>query len=136
MDGSSFESNDWEKVASAGEKAIRKWINEQMRNTSCLVVLIGSQTAGRDWINYEIEHAWTEKKGVLGVYIHNLVGSNGKRSEMGPNPFDDVSIGELRLSEVVPTYNPPSEESNEVYDYIRRNLDSWISEAIEIRRSN
>jgi hypothetical protein len=135
MDGSSFESNDWEKISNTGDEAVKKWINKQMKKAACLVVLIGSQTAGRDWINYEIEHAWAEGKGVLGVYIHKLVGSNGKQAEMGSNPFEYFSIGERGLSEVVSVYNPPFEESSDVYEYIRRNMDSWIFQAIEIRRS-
>ena len=43
-----------------------------MQGTSCLVVLIGAQTAGRNWINYEIEKAWRERKGIAGIFIHKL----------------------------------------------------------------
>jgi hypothetical protein len=133
MDGWSFDSNDWEKLATAGENAIKKWINRQMRHKWCIVVLIGSDTADRHWVNYEIEHAWTERKGVLGVYIHNLRDPSGQ-ARIGQNPFDYVSIGERKLSEIVRTYDPPFAESKQVYGYIRRNLDSWIEEAIETRR--
>ena len=46
--------NDWETITRAGDDAIKKWINEQMKYRSCTIVLIGSNTAVRKWINYEI----------------------------------------------------------------------------------
>jgi hypothetical protein len=56
-------SNDWEDVKKGGDKAIKRWIDEQMKNKSCAVVLIGYGTAGRKWINYEIEKAWEDGGG-------------------------------------------------------------------------
>lgn len=32
-----------------------------MKYRSCVVVLVGSETASRPWIQYEIEHAWKGK---------------------------------------------------------------------------
>ena len=49
--------NGWETVTKGGDGAIRKWIDDQMRGRSCVVVLVGSKTAGRKWINYEIQKA-------------------------------------------------------------------------------
>ena len=46
--------NDWETVTGRGDAAIEKWIKDQMSGRSCAVVLIGQNTAGRKWINYEI----------------------------------------------------------------------------------
>ena len=39
--------NDWEAIIRGGDAAIRNWINGQMAVRSCVVVLIGSHTAGR-----------------------------------------------------------------------------------------
>ena len=64
--------NDWETVTGGGETAIKKWIDDQMYGKSCVIVLIGSQTSGRKWIKYEIEKAWDDHRGLLGIYIHNL----------------------------------------------------------------
>ena len=50
-------SNEWEDVAAGGDAAIQKWIDEQMFGKSCNIVLIGSQTAGRKWVNYEFTKA-------------------------------------------------------------------------------
>jgi hypothetical protein len=51
------------------------------------VVLIGPATAGRKWINYEINKAWTDNKGVVGIHIHNLKDRFGNQSAKGANPF-------------------------------------------------
>ena len=51
--------NDWESVTRGGDATIRNWIGGQMHGKSCSIVLIGSQTAGRKWINYEVEKAWS-----------------------------------------------------------------------------
>ena len=45
--------NDWETVTKGGAAAIKKWIAAQMHGRSCTVVLVGTNTAGRKWINHE-----------------------------------------------------------------------------------
>ena len=61
--------NAWEEITSGGDKAIQKWIDDQLSGRSCAVVLIGRQTANRKWIDYEIKKAWNDKKGLVGIYI-------------------------------------------------------------------
>lgn len=127
--------NDWESVKKGGDKAIQKWIDDQLSGRSCAVVLIGAKTAGRKWINYEIEKAWSDGKGVLGVYVHNLKDSAEKQSTKGSNPFDEFTIdsGRKKLSSVVKAYDPPYVTSTNVYKHIADNLADWIEEAIKIR---
>lgn len=128
--------NDWETVKKSGEKAIQKWIDEQLNGRSCTIVLIGSETAGRKWINYEIEKSWNDGKGVVGVYIHNLKDFSGKQSTKGNNPFLDFNMSNgSKLSDVVKAYDPPYYDSKHVYGHISSNLSSWIEEAIQIRNS-
>ncbi|MDR2251725.1 MAG: TIR domain-containing protein, partial [Endomicrobium sp.] len=50
--------NDWETVKRGGDIAIKRWIDDNMSGCSCLVVLIGENTAERKWVRYEIERAW------------------------------------------------------------------------------
>jgi Thoeris protein ThsB, TIR-like domain len=128
-------SNDWEEVKKGGDKAIEEWIAKEMNSKSCLVVLIGSATAGRRWVNHEITKAWNDKKGVVGVYIHNLKNLAGVQSSKGANPFTGhtiTSTGET-LSSIVRAYDPPYTTSTYVYDHIKENLESWVEEAITIR---
>lgn len=130
--------NDWETVTKGGDDAIKKWINGQLVGKSCAIVLIGANTVGRKWINYEITRAWDEKKGVFGIYIHNLKDNDKKQSFKGGNPFDQFTLGTngTKLSTVVKAYDPPYSDSTEVYGYIKDNLSGWIEAAIKIREAN
>jgi len=125
--------NDWEKIKKGGDVAIKTWIDGQLAGKSVAVVLIGSQTAGRKWIKYEIENAWNSKKGVLGIYVHNLKDSAGLKSSKGRNPFEDFNIGGKKLSSIVQVYDPPFSNSTNVYKHISDNIAQWIETAIEIR---
>ena len=90
---SSASDNDWETVKKGGDAAIKKWISGQMRNRTCTVVLVGSKTANRKWINHEIRKSWIDGMGVVGIHIHGLRNSDGYISKKGKNPFDSLEIG-------------------------------------------
>jgi hypothetical protein len=125
--------NDWEAVKRGGDAAIERWINGQLDGTSCAVVLIGTDTAGRKWINHEIVTAWKAKKGLVGVYIHGLKDLKGNQATQGKNPFAGFNINGVGLDSIVKAYNPPSWDSKQVYKHINDNLAAWIEEAIAIR---
>lgn len=129
--------NDWETVKKGGEAAIQKWIDDQLNGRSCAIVLIGAETAGRKWINYEIGKAWNEGKGVLGIHIHNLKNSEGRQSSKGANPFEGFTMDrdKSKLSSIVKTYDPPGYDSASVYAHIKANLSDWVEEAIRIRNN-
>ena len=127
--------NDWEEVKRGGDKAIKRWIDGQIKGKSCAIVLIGSNTSGRKWINYEIKKAWEDGKGVVGIYIHNLKDQDGNQSAKGANPFYRLSLNGKRLSTVVKAYDPPYKLSNKVYDHIKDNIADWVEEAIQIRKN-
>lgn len=65
-------ANEWETVKKGGEAAIEKWIDDNMKYRSCVVVLIGEETSKRPWVQYEIKKAWKDGKGLLGIHINNL----------------------------------------------------------------
>lgn len=127
--------NKWEEVKKGGEKAIQKWIDDNLYNRTCTIVLIGSETASRKWIDYEIEKSWNDKKGVLGIYIHGLKDSNQSQGIKGANPFDKFNVKGTTFSSIAKTYNPPYSASTDVYNYIKENIDSWVEEAIRIRNN-
>lgn len=123
--------NDWETVKRGGETSIKKWIDENLKYKSCLVVLIGTQTANRKWVNYEIEKAWNDGKAVLGIYIHNLKCPRNGTCTQGANPFEQFTMKDNRkLSSVVKCYNP---KSYDTYNDIKNNLEDWVEEAIANR---
>jgi hypothetical protein len=129
--------NDWETISKGGDAAIQRWITDQLSGKSCAVVLIGSATAGRKWIKYEIEKAWNDKKGVVGIYVHNMKDASGNQSSKGRNPFEDFTMKDdgKKLSSIVKTYDPPYTTSTYVYDHIKDNIDAWTEEAISIRNN-
>lgn len=61
-------ANKWEEVTKGGNKAIEKWIDDNMSGKSCVIVLVGENTANRKWINYEIKKHGM-KDGVFWEYI-------------------------------------------------------------------
>lgn len=130
--------NEWEKITSAGDDAIKRWINEQMKYRSCTVVLVGSKTANRKWINCEIVKSWNDDMGVVAIYIHGLKNSQGYIAEKGENPFDYVTYGDTgkKLSAIVKCYNPTGANSKEKYDWISRYISNAVEEAIKIRNNN
>lgn len=127
--------NDWETITKGGDSAIQRWIDSQMQNRSCAVLLIGSNTSGRKWINYEIKKAWESNKGLVGINIHRLLDRNSQSSMKGSNPFGNFHLNGKSMSSVVKVYDPPYLNSKDVYNYIKMNISKWIEEGIEIRRS-
>ncbi len=130
--------NDWETVTGGGDKKIKDWIAGQMKGRTCTVILVGSNTADRKWINHEIKESWDKGMGVLAIHIHNITDSNDKQSSKGSNPLYYVTHGptKKRLSTIAKTYDPPRTTSKGVYGYISDNIEDWIDEAIKIRKAN
>jgi hypothetical protein len=126
-------SNKWEEVTKGGDKAIEKWIDDNMSGKSCVIVFVGEKTAGRKWIKYEIKKAWDEGRGIFGINVHNLKDSEGNQANKGRNPFEDFTIEKTAMSSIVKCYNPPYTTSTNVYDYIKEYIEDWIEEAINIR---
>ena len=84
--------NDWEAVKRGGDAAIRRWIKDQMNGRSCTVVLVGTDTANRKWINYEIVESWKQGMGIVGVHIHGLKDAERRTARAGDNPFEHVEL--------------------------------------------
>ena len=128
--------NGWEQVKSGGDPAVERWIAREMSGKQCLVVLIGSATAGRRWVNYEIQKAWTDGLGAVGIHIHHLVDLNLRTSTKGRNPFATFTLGTTKtpMSSVVRTYDPAGRTSGDVYNTIKDNVASWIDDAVRTRR--
>lgn len=127
--------NNWETITQGGNGAIKRWIDGQLSGKSCVIVLIGNKTAGRKWIDYEIETAWNEGEGLLGIYVHNLKDRRGAQSTKGDNPFSRFTVGDRRLSGIAKAHSPPYTGSRNVYSHIEESISDWVEEAIRIRNS-
>ncbi|MCY4305737.1 MAG: TIR domain-containing protein [Aestuariivita sp.] len=121
--------NDWEKVKSGKGTAIKQWISQQMKGRSCTVVLVGTHTAGRRWIDYEIIESWNKGMGIVGIYVHGIADNAGQTTSKGKNPFK-----KSRLSSIAKCYDPKGKNSKEKYNWITKHLSDVIEEAISVRR--
>lgn len=119
--------NDWEQVKRRGEAAVERWIDDNMKYKRCVVVLIGSDTASRRWVTYEIEKAWKEKRGIFGIYIHNLKCLRNGICSKGANPLANWNVGNQSMANLVRCYDPSSYDA---YGEISRNLPTWVDTAI------
>lgn len=121
-----WDASLWEEAKKRGDDAIRRMIDQGLENTSVTAVLIGAETASRDWVKYEIKKSYGRGNGLLGIYIHNIRDRNGYTDRKGSNPFNDLYVNQsdrkVYLSELYPTYDWIQ---NDGY----RNFARWIEAA-------
>lgn len=119
-------SQEWESVRTRGAAAIERWIDEQMKWKKAVIVLVGQQTSGRKWIDYEINKAWDSKKPLLGVRIHGLASLSGGADSAGSSPFN-TRAG-------IPLFDPTVKDgygridTKATYRKLCSNLESWSSQ--------
>lgn len=130
-DNKPVSANDWETVKRKGDINIEKWINDNMKYRSCIVVLIGEETHKRKWVKHEIKKAWEEGKGLLGIYIHNLKDPKTGKCLKGTNPFEQFTFKDgTKLSTKISCYNP---DTTNTYNDIKNNIENWVEKAIKDR---
>lgn len=125
-----FDNSLWEEAKKKGDKAIQKLIDDGLNGTSVTVVLIGSDTSNRRWVNYEIEKSIELGSGLVGVRVHNIKDLSGHTASRGSNPLDGGTI----------TFRDHSRRSAssyyKTYDYVSddgyHNLGAWIDEAARL----
>lgn len=115
--------NKWEEVKSKSDSTIKQWIDDNLKDKSCLVVLIGEKTSERKWVKYEIERAWELGKAVCGIYINKLEDSNGNQSKKGNTP----------LGSHIPVFESGYFSSKYIYDDIKNNISELVEKAITVR---
>lgn len=119
---------DWEEIKQQSDSAIESWIDDQLHGTSVTAVLIGEETAERDFVQYEIERSFERDNALLGIRIHGLKDKESREGWDGRNPLKDyvfeTESGERRLSEVYPTYDWRRDDG-------RENIGKWVEEAVD-----
>lgn len=83
----------WEEAKKRGDAAIKAMIDEGLKNTSVTVVCIGSQTAGRKYIDYEISQSIARGNGLIGIQINELKDKDGKTDTVGATPSGLTQAG-------------------------------------------
>lgn len=104
--------NSWEEVKKKGSSAIKNWIDDNMKGKSCVIVLIGTETHKRPWVEYEIKKAWEDGKGIFGIYVHNLNCPNNGKCTKGVSPFDTITFKRGDTVIVPKVYDPKSSDVN------------------------
>jgi hypothetical protein len=116
----------WESVKRKGEDSVHRWIDDQLKGTSVTVVLIGAETAQRDYVGYEIQQSYNKGNGMLGIYIHNMKDMGSRTDTKGANPFANWHITrdgrQVLLSDLYPTYDWVNGNG-------RTNIGEWIEAA-------
>lgn len=102
-------------------------IDDALVGTTVTAILIGSGTAGRQYVGYEIIKSYAKRNGLLGIYIHNLKNEYGLTDNQGRNPFSDYHVTysdgtKKYLSDIFMTYNW-------VYDDGYHNFGEWVETA-------
>ena len=76
----------WEEAKRKGDDAIRRMIDGGLNGTTVTAVLIGAETSTRPWVDYEIMKSIERGNGLLGMYIDQIKGSDGRTSVRGGVP--------------------------------------------------
>lgn len=116
----------WEETKKKGDTAIKSLIDKGMDGTTVTAVLIGTETANRDYVKYEIDQSLARGSGLLGVYIHNMEDTNGYTCQKGANPFDRLYLErngrQVYLSSIYRTYDWVNDDGY-------KNFATWVESA-------
>lgn len=130
-----FSAQDWESVRRKTDRAIESWTDRQMKYARAVVVLVGSTTADSRWVRYEIEKAWDECYPLLGIRINSLKDRCGRTDRPGDDPFSRVTLRNgQKVSDYVHLIEPRGSNSQEVYNSIENNLQTWVNNYAYRRR--
>jgi hypothetical protein len=106
----------WEEAKRKSDDAIKKLIKDALLATTVTAVLIGSETASRRWIKYEIGKSQDRGNALIGIYIYNIKDLDGKTATKGTNPLPDDA---------------------KTYDWVNddgyNNLGTWVDTAYDTR---
>lgn len=104
----------WEEAKGKGRAAIQKLIDDALVGTTVTAVLIGSDTASREWVKYEIDESVDRGNGLFGIYIHKIEDKDGETATKGSNP----------LPSGYPTYDWVDDDGYS-------NLGTWVDDAYD-----
>jgi len=123
-----FDAADQEEVKRESNAAIKQWIDDQLENTSVTAVLIGEETADRDFVQYEIAKSIERGNALLGIRIDSLKNKQGRTGSRGENPLAhyvlDTRSEEVPLSDIFSTYRWKEDNG-------KQNISKWVEEAVQ-----
>lgn len=87
-----FDSSAMEEAQRKDPDALRRFLTREMEGSSVVCVLIGQETASRQWVRFEILQGLVDARGVVGVRVHTIADFNRNVAQAGPNPFDVLGV--------------------------------------------
>jgi hypothetical protein len=118
--------HEWKKLIIKNDQAIQHWVENQVRLSDVTMVLIGMNTSKDPIVRQAITTCHQLEKGMLGIYIHNMLIDNSRPVPMGINPFDCFCVVKrdqtIHLSKIYHTYDW-------IKDLGQFNLNKWIKKA-------
>jgi hypothetical protein len=118
-----IDAADFEQIERRGEQAVHQWIDAQLNGTSVTVVLIGAETASREYVQYEIEQSVIKGNGLIGIYIHQVKNKEGQTDFRGNNPIANLTVGgKTGWERAYRTYDWVNDEG-------RSNFGDWVEAA-------
>jgi hypothetical protein len=108
----------WEEAKKKGADPVRKMIDIGLDGTTVTVVLIGAQTASREYVSYEIEQSVARGNGIFGIRISNIKDKDGNTDGPGSVPAALVSIGAP------------------IYDWEYGKIGEWVENAVKSKKSS
>ena len=104
----------WEEAKKKSDLAVMKLIYAGLKNTSVTVVCIGEKTAGRKFINYEIEQSMKRGNGIVGIQIHHLKDEYSNTDSAGSTPYK-LTANDYKVYKYV-DYDKLAARIEEAYD--------------------
>lgn len=122
---------DFEKIKRQGDNAVHKWIDDQLQGTSVTVVLIGSETLTRPFVQYEICESINRGNAIIGVFINEITDMISRLKSSRCNIHTIIGYYQNNL----PIYF--DNVCDGTYDYILddgySNLRSWVEKAAKAK---
>lgn len=91
-DAGFFDSSVFEAAQRTSDDALKSFLSKGLKNTSVTCVLVGTETALRRWVRYEIFRSFICGNGIFAVRIHTIADLRKMLATKGPNPFDNVAF--------------------------------------------
>jgi hypothetical protein len=76
-----IDAAEFEEIEEEGDDAIEAWIDDQLDGTTVTIVLVGEDTCGSKWVEYEIERSKDLGHGLLGIDISKIKDLSGETSK-------------------------------------------------------
>lgn len=117
----------FEQVKRQGEAAVHRWINNQLEGTSVTVVLIGTETLSRPFVQYEICKSLQRGNAVIGVHINGIRDMHSLSTSLKGNVHTVIGYYDNGTAAYF------DEVCDGIYDYTYQNgytnLGAWIEQA-------